>query len=85
MKRADDVVACGVADDVDDVGSTQGSVGEVGCVDSEGGGGKDDHSVPPPSPPAIPGKGSGSSAQDVLCRATSSQLINQSFIYSIIN
>ncbi len=51
MKRADDVVACGVADDVDDVGSTQGSVGEVGCVDSEGGGGKDDHSGPPPLPP----------------------------------
>ena len=74
MKRADDVVACGVADDVDDVGSTQGSVGEVGCVDSEGGGGKEDLS-PPPLPPGHSRQGTGSSAQDVLCRATSSQLI----------
>ena len=61
MKRADDVVACGcsnVADDVDDVGNTQGSVDEVGCVDSEGGGGKEDLS-PPPSPPVIPSKAQG--------------------------
>jgi len=51
MKRADDVVACGVADDVDDVGNTQGSVGEVDCIDSEGGGGKD-NTQSPPLPPA---------------------------------
>ena len=59
MKRADDVVACGVADDVDDVGNTQGSVGEVGCVDSEGGGGKD----PPPLPPGHSRQGTGSSTE----------------------
>jgi len=47
-----------LADDVDDVGNTQGSVDEVGCVNSEGGGGKEDLS-PPPSPPVIPSKAQG--------------------------
>jgi len=57
MKRADDVVACSLADDVDDVGNTQGGVDEVGCVDSEGGGEKEDLSPPPPRP--FPAKAQG--------------------------
>jgi len=51
MQRANDVVACGVADDVDDVGNIQGSVEGVGCVGSEGGGGKDNPTSSPPLPP----------------------------------
>ena len=51
MQRANDVVACGVADDVDDVGNIQGSVEGVGCAGSEGGGGKDNPTSSPPPPP----------------------------------